>query len=145
VLDWSAGRIHAWRGRLWLDPGRQSAPDWRCDFAPAFEVPSGGRLIWHGPAPESAGRWHYGPIAAGARLARAGGRQPARELLRTLGVPPWRRALWPALYHGETLLVMGAECFDADLERWMKAHGSRLEWHRRPVGLLPFTHSRAAN
>lgn len=140
VLDWSDGRMHAWRGRLWLDPRQPESTAWHSRWAPEVEVPAGGRLVWHGPVPDAAGQWQYRALVEGSRLTCAGGRQSATELLRTLGVPPWRRALWPALYHDRTLLALGAERFDSELERWMRRYGARLEWQQRPATLLPSAH-----
>lgn len=52
--------------------------------------------------------------AGGERLACGGHHRPLKDLLREAGIPPWRRARWPLLFHGEELVAVPGVAARAD-------------------------------
>jgi len=143
ALDWPEARVHAYRRRLWMDRKPLPPSDWTCEWPTGDRcpVPTGGELCWCGDEVRSAiGRhWRIAAPATGARLRLAPGRpkQQVRELMREAGVPPWRRAAYPALTIDGRLCAVGLEWMDCKFIERMKTLGGRLEWHRRPDALLP--------
>lgn len=140
-LDWRAGLIHAYRSRLWFDVKPLPPPDWQLEWPDrdCIEVPAGGTLEWRGGARSAFGaRWRLGPPPEGARLKIAGDRprQRVAELMRTAGIPPWRRHAFPALEIDGRLCAIGADWLDCEFSEQLENNGCRLEWHDRPAGLL---------
>lgn len=142
ALDWPAGRIHAWRGWLWLDvkpdPPAQWSRIWpQADCCP---VPAGGALCWTGCDRTALGReWVLAPTrpAMKLRIHIDGPRRRVAELMREAGVPPWRRYRFPALHLDDRLCAIGADWLDAEFAKRMRDCGGTLEWQRRPASLLP--------
>ncbi|MFN9732326.1 MAG: tRNA lysidine(34) synthetase TilS, partial [Pseudomonadota bacterium] len=66
----------------------------------------------------------------GARMARAARRpsQSVKHLLQSLGVPPWRRARAPLLWHGDALWAVGDWLLAPPLRGWLDARGARYAW-----------------
>jgi len=142
ALAWPEGRLHAWRGRVWLDREPAVAADWQLEWIGEnhCRLPAGGRLVWVGEARGGIGRcWQVAAPPRGARLRRhAGGPEQAlSELMREAGVPPWRRHAYPALSIDGRLCAVGVEWMSAAFAERLDQSNSRLEWQHRPAALIP--------
>lgn len=142
ALAWPEGRLHAWRGRLWLDREIAVADDWQLDWigGDRCRLPAGGSLVWSGEARSEIGRrWQVSAPPRGARLRRhAGGpEQAVSALMREAGIPPWRRHAYPALSIDDRLCAVGIEWMSAAFAERLKGSDSRLEWQQRPAALIP--------
>ena len=131
VVRWPGAELRLWRGALHA-------------MAPLAPAPRGWSLDWDGrqplPLPGGGSLRLEGAIAAlPLRVAaRAGGErivldphrpsQSVKHLLQSLGVPPWRRARAPLLWHGEALWAVGDWVLSLDCRAWLAAHGARLAW-----------------
>lgn len=142
VLDWPIGRLHAWRGRLWLDLEPAVPSDWRHEWLNSNRcpLPAGGSLVWSGVARSEIGNhWQLAAPPRGVRLQLQsdGAEKKLSELMREAGVPPWRRHAYPALSIDGRLCAVGVEWMDASFAKRLEQSGSRLEWQHRPATLIP--------
>jgi len=141
-LAWPAGCLHAWRGRLWLDVKPHPPLDWLEPW-PAGDccpVPAGGELCLDGRHRITpGGAWSLSATRPGMKLRVHAGRPRCQvtELMRTAGVPPWRRGRYPALHLDGRLCAIGTDWLDADFATLMRRHDCMLRWHRRPASLVP--------
>jgi len=145
LLDWRFGQLHAWRARVWLDykplPPAPWRVSWQPDRAPRIELPVGGALVWRGPAPPAEFRCLRVQSTPPAAALRSNPNRPAAritELMRQAGIPPWRRPWMPALLadSGQPL-ALGPDWLDVGFAEALKARGTQLAWHDRPITLLP--------
>ena len=141
-LDWPGACIHAWRDLLWLDIKPLPPSDWSRSWpeSDCCALPVGGALCWHGSDRTPPGRkWAVMATRPGMKLRihANGPRRRVSELMRTAGVPPWRRSRFPALHVDGRLCAIGADWLDAEFQAIMSAHGNALTWRGRPPSLLP--------
>lgn len=142
ALDWRDARLHAWRGRLWLDMKPAVPEVWIQEWLNGSQcpLPAGGHLIWSGIERCRIGRhWQLSAPKAGARLQlhSGGPKKKVSELMREAGVPPWRRHAYPALTIDGSLCSVGIEWMDARFAELLNQSDSGLEWQHRPAALLP--------
>jgi tRNA(Ile)-lysidine synthase len=142
ALDWPDARLHAWRGRLWLDINPAVPDDWQHDWPveDRCPLPAGGSLAWFGVARREFGRhWQLAAPRPGARLRlhTDGPEKAVSELMREAGVPPWRRHEYPALSIDGRLCAVSVEWMDSAFAERLAQCNSHLEWQQRPASLLP--------
>jgi len=145
LLDWPDGQIHAHAGRIWLDPKPLPGPtpDTNWDWRKPAELACGGRLLVTGRLENIerafGSQWRIGPPVDGEKL-RTHGRRPRRtiaELLRSGGIPPWRRNAMPCLRIDGRLQAVGPDWLDVDFANWLARHFIELTWQDRPDALKP--------
>lgn len=141
-LDWPWARIHAWRDRLWLDVKPEPPADWSQPWPEddCCPVPAGGALCWSGGARDALAReWKLTAVRPGMKLQlhANGPRRRVGELMRTAGLPPWRRHRMPALHLDGRLCAVGTEWLDFEFARQLDHHAGVLRWQGRPAALLP--------
>ncbi|MDT8438258.1 MAG: tRNA lysidine(34) synthetase TilS [Wenzhouxiangellaceae bacterium] len=139
LLAWAGGELRAWRERLWLDPPMPETGLQASDWNPhtPFELAVGGQLVLSGQGRPPAGRWQVGRLPGGARLQLAPDRPRQRlgEWLRRHGLPPWRRALLPAVFVDHRLVAVAPDAIDAGFRAALRHAGLTLRWHQRPARL----------
>jgi len=132
---WHGAIVRRWRGLLHAEHLRPALPqDWQADWdgVTPLPLPDGG-LVWL-----EGGR---GPLAAPLRLtARRGGerialpgrphRHALKDVLQSLGIPPWERRQLPLLWQGDALWAAGDLVLSADCDAWLRTHDRRLVWRR---------------
>jgi len=132
---WQGAVVRRWRGLLHAERVRTALPDdWQTDWdgtAP-LALPDGGAL------------WLEGDSAAfdmPVRLtARRGGehillpgrshRHALKDVLQSLGIPPWERRQLPLLWRGDVLWAAGDLVLSAECDAWLRARDRRLAWQR---------------
>ena len=132
---WQGAVVRRWRGLLHAERLRTALPDdWQADWdgtAP-LALPDGGALWLEGDG---------NPFDIPMRLtARRGGeslvqpgrshRQALKNVLQSLGIPPWERRQLPLLWRGDALWAAGDLVLSADCEAWLRARDRRLAWQR---------------
>ncbi|MFN7551989.1 MAG: tRNA lysidine(34) synthetase TilS [Pseudomonadota bacterium] len=131
VVRWPGAELRLWRGALYAMAPLPPAPrGWSLDWdgrAP-LALPCGGSLRIDGAIATLPLR-----VAArigGERIALDARRpsQSVKHLLQSLGVPPWRRARAPLLWHGDALWAVGDWLLAPPLRGWLDARGARYAW-----------------
>lgn len=131
---WQGAVVRRWRGLLHAERLRPALPDgWHAvwDGNAPFRLPDGGVLALE------AG----GPFDTPVRLtARRGGerialpgrahRHALKDVLQSLGVPPWERRQLPLLWRDDALWAAGDLVLSADCDAWLRARGAGLRWCR---------------
>lgn len=135
AFAWQDAIVRRWRDLLHAERQRPALPaDWRMAWngvAPCL-LPDGGRLVL-----ESDGAGFDTPMTL---TARRGGERIAlpgrshthalKDVLQSLGVPPWERRQLPLLWHQDQLWAAGDLVLSADGDAWLRAQGARLAWQR---------------
>lgn len=131
VVRWPGAELRLWRGALHAmaplaAPPRGWSLDW--DGRQPLALPTGGTLRLEGAI--AALPLRVAPRTGGERIVLGAGRpsQSVKHQLQALGVPPWRRARAPLLWHGDALWAVGDWLLAADCRAWLAAHGARLAW-----------------
>lgn len=138
AFAWSGARVLRWRDFLHADrPRAPLPPDWSTgwDGRAPLELPDGGRLRLAGADGDAVAGFEA-PLRVHAR--RGGERivlpgrnhsHALKQVLQERGVPPWRRAHLPLLSDAQgRLQAAGDIACSAQLDRWLRAHGWRLDW-----------------
>ena len=140
-LAWSGAVLRRWRNRLYAGrPQPPLPPGWQVDWdgRSPLPLPGGGELALEPvqePAQERAPAQAFEtPVRArprrGGERLRLPGRQHSSELrdvLQTLGMPPWERLRLPLLEAADgELLAAGDQVVSARLQAWLEAHRLRL-------------------
>ncbi len=131
VVRWIGAELRIWRGSLHVMAPLPPAPvawslNW--DGRGALALPTGGTLRLDGaiaPLPlRVAGR------VGGERIVLSPRRpsQSVKHALQSLGLPPWRRARAPLLWHDDALWAVGDWLLSGACRDWLAAHGARLRW-----------------
>jgi tRNA(Ile)-lysidine synthase len=131
LVRWPGGELRLWRGALHaMAPLARAPREWSVawDGRQPLALPFGGSLRIDGAIASLPLR--VAARAGGERIALAARRptQSVKHLLQSLGVPPWRRARAPLLWHGDALWAVGDWALAADFRAWLAAHGARLAW-----------------
>lgn len=132
---WQGAIIRRWRGLLhaeWLRPALPETWQTVWDGATPLALPDGGTLALEG---------HPGKFDVPLSLsARVGGERivlPGRDhghalkdVLQSLGLPPWERWQLPLLWRGDTLWAAGDLVLSAAADAWLRERDARLVWQR---------------
>jgi tRNA(Ile)-lysidine synthase len=127
-VRWPGAELRLWRGRLYamapLAPPVDYALSW--DTRQLLHLPDGTRLRIDGA--RGALALAVRPRAGGERLTLDDGTPPAtvKSRLPALGIPPWRRARAPLLWHGDDLWAVGDWLLATPFRRWLDAHDARF-------------------
>ena len=135
TFAWQGAVVRRWRDLLHAERLRPALPDgWQTEWdgaAPCL-LPDGGRLVL-----ESDGTGFDLPMTL---TARQGGERitlPGRshthalkDVLQSLGVPPWERRQLPLLWRQDQLWAVGDLVLSADGDTWLRSQGARLAWQR---------------
>jgi len=131
VVRWPGAELRLWRGALYAMAPLPPAPrgwslDW--DGRQPLSLPGGSSLRFDGAI--AALPLRVAPRAGGERIVLSPRRpsQSIKHALQSLGVPPWRRARAPLLWHGDALWAVGDWLLSPPLRDWLDAHGARLAW-----------------
>lgn len=130
---WHDAIVRAWRDLLHAERQRPAlAEDWSVEWdgRDALPLPDGGEWRLHG-----ADRFDMPCLAhtrrGGERIALPGRshRHALKQVLQSLGVPPWERRRLPLLstLDGE-LLAAGDLVLSARIDAWLRERGARLLW-----------------
>lgn len=126
-VRWPGAELRLWRGRLHamapLAPPATYVLSW--DTRAPLQLPDGARLRIDG-GDGAALRLAVRPRAGGERLRLDDVAPPAaaKSRLAALGVPPWRRARAPTLWHDDALWAVGDWLLATPFRRWLDAHGA---------------------
>jgi len=135
TFAWQDAIVRRWRDLLHAERHRPALPDdWRATWdgiAPCL-LPDGGRIVLEGN-----GTGFDMPMTL---TARQGGERitlPGRshthalkDVLQSLGVPPWERRQLPLLWRQDQLWAVGDLVLSADGDTWLRSQGARLAWQR---------------
>jgi len=135
TFAWQGAAVRRWRNVLHAERVRPALPDdWRAtwDGSAPCALPDGGRLALEGD-----GTGFDIPLTL---TARQGGERitlPGRthahalkDVLQSLGVPPWERRQLPLLWRQDDLWAAGDLVLSAEGDAWLRARGARLAWQR---------------
>ncbi|WP_334178178.1 tRNA lysidine(34) synthetase TilS [Pseudoxanthomonas sp.] len=132
---WHGAIVRRWRGLLHAERQRPALPDgWQADWdgtAP-LALPDGGIVSL-----EEQGAPFEVPLRltarrGGERIALPGRahRHALKDVLQSLGIPPWERRQLPLLWRGDALWAAGDLVLSAECDAWLRARGARLRWQR---------------
>jgi tRNA(Ile)-lysidine synthase len=132
---WQDAIVRRWRGLLHAERQRPALPvHWQTpwDGVAPIRLPDGGTLSLEG------GRHGFGTplrLAArqgGERIALPGRshRHALKDVLQSLGIPPWERRQLPLAWQGDRLWAAGDVALSAECDAWLRAQGARLVWRR---------------
>jgi tRNA(Ile)-lysidine synthase len=133
-VRWADVALHVWRDALWIEfPVVQPSSGWECrwDGRDRIVLPGGaGTLCMEGPAPAPALDLVVRPRVGGERIATGAGRPRRRvkHLLQELAIPPWRRAIAPCVWSGDTVLAVGDWLLDPGFAATLAAADVCLRW-----------------
>ncbi len=133
-VRWADVVAYYWQNAWWLERAAPEPPaGWSTPWdgtAPLALPHDAGRLRIDGAAPAQAFvvRGHRG----GERIATGPGRPRRRvkHLLQELQIPPWRRAVAPYLWRGDTVVAVGDWLLDPEFAATLAAAGCCLRWER---------------
>ncbi|MBD9468469.1 tRNA lysidine(34) synthetase TilS [Pseudoxanthomonas sp. PXM01] len=132
---WHGAIVRRWRDLLHAERLRPALPEgWQADWSGAetLPLPDGGWLSLEGDgAPfdmpvRVTGRRGGERIALPARSHR----HALKDVLQSLGIPPWERRQLPLLWQDDVLWAAGDLVLSAACDAWLRAAGRRLVWHR---------------
>lgn len=136
---WRDAIVRAWRDLL--HAGRRTAPlprDWRSawDGRSPLTLPDGGTLALEGAdALPAACTVHARQGGERLRLPGRTHRSALKDVLQTIGLPPWERLHLPLLSTHGALWAAGDLVYAADFDTWLRERGARLAW--TPPASLP--------
>ncbi len=132
---WQGAVVRRWRDLLHAERQRPALPeDWVADWdgANTLPLPDGGTLSLEGD-----GRPFDTPLRVtarqgGERIALPGRshRHVLKDVLQSLGIPPWERRQLPLLWRGDALWAAGDLVLSAACDAWQRTEGRRLRWRR---------------
>lgn len=135
TFAWQGAIVRRWRDLLHAEYLRPALPDdWQAtwDGIAPCALPDGGRLTLEGD-----GTGFGAPLTL---TARQGGERitlPGRththalkDVLQSLGVPPWERRQLPLLWRRDDLWAAGDLVLSAEGDAWLRTRGARLAWQR---------------
>ncbi len=142
LLDWPEAQLRRWDDVLWLDCKPVPPDQWAVEQAVVtntnlqFALPAPlGILRLHGSALPS-GQWlvdsgQAGDVFPGEVIdleTHARCTNNVNELLRSEGIPPWRRTRWPRIRNEGQLLALGSRWLARDCWRSLESQHVQLEW-----------------
>ncbi|MBD9479764.1 tRNA lysidine(34) synthetase TilS [Pseudoxanthomonas sp. PXM02] len=132
---WQDAVVRRWRGLLHAErrrPGLQE--DWEAKWTgtDVLPLPDGGTLSLEGEGPGFETPLRVTARRGGERIALPGRRHrhALKDVLQSLGVPPWERLQLPLLWQEDALWSAGDLVLSADSDAWLRTHGRRLVWRR---------------
>ena len=142
-MRWAQGRIRFWHRQLWLEANKDRqayALIWSTNLPLKLPGDLGTLSLARGAngevhdgfadAPQRTLQVRSGQPGERIRLGLGASRSRVKELLRTHGVPPWRRDHWPRVYAGNRLIALGARWIHPEFASWLENHRLELQWHR---------------
>jgi tRNA(Ile)-lysidine synthase len=130
---WHGAIVRRWRGLLHAERQRPALPEeWESDWdgAARLVLPDGGTVCLEGGRDPLDVPLRVTARRGGERIALPGRshRHALKDVLQSLGVPPWERRQLPLLWQGDTLWAAGDLVLSAACDAWLRAHGRRLAW-----------------
>lgn len=135
TFAWQHAVVRRWRDLLHAERLRPALPEeWQAtwDGSAPYTLPDGGQLSLEGGS--------HGFDVPLTLTARQGGERitlPGRththalkDVLQSLGVPPWERRQLPLLWHQGALWAAGDLVLSEEGDAWLRAQGARLAWQR---------------
>lgn len=132
---WQGAVIRRWRGLLHAERLRPALPEsWQTDWdgaAPCL-LPDGGTLELQGDGARFDPPLRLAARHGGERVVLPGRdhRHALKDVLQSLGVPPWERRQLPLLWQGDTLWAAGDLVLSAAADAWLRQRDARLIWRR---------------
>ena len=132
---WQGAVVRRWRGLLHAERLRPALPeDWQADWdgSASFQLPDGGVLALQDQGEPFETPLRLTARRGGERIALPGRphRHALKDVLQSLGVPPWERRQLPLLWRGDALWAAGDLVLSADCDAWLRARDTRLIWRR---------------
>ena len=138
TLDWHEARLRRWSGALWLDRKPEPPVKWQLNghFDDAHELNIDlphhlGRLVLPvNPANPPGENWQIDSGQPGDQLQVDSLSRSVSELMRSAGIPPWRRAHWPRLRIDGRLIAVGDRWLDGRFNKTLKQQSAGLDWKK---------------
>ena len=132
---WHGAIVRRWGGLLHAERPRPALPeDWQAEWdgAAPLVLPDGGLLRLEDEGDPLMVPLRLTARRGGERIALPGRshRHALKDVLQSLGVPPWERRQLPLLWQGDALWAAGDLVLSAACDAWLRAHGRRLAWRR---------------
>lgn len=133
---WQGAVVRRWRDLLHAERARPALPaTWQAAWngSAPLPLPDGGTLALEGDATAFDAPLRVGARTGGERivLPRRPHSHALKDVLQSLGVPPWERRQLPLLWTGDgQLWAAGDLALSAGCDDWLRAHGARLAWRR---------------
>jgi tRNA(Ile)-lysidine synthase len=132
---WRGAVVRRWRDLLHAEHQRPALPeDWQTHWngADTLALPDGGTLALEGGGAPFDAPLRVSARRGGEHIALAGRshRHALKDVLQSLGVPPWERRQLPLLWQDDTLWAAGDLVLSADCDAWLRARRRRLAWRR---------------
>ncbi len=133
---WQGAVLRRWRGLLHAERLRPALPaQWQAswDGRHPLALPDGGRLWLEGTDAGFGATLRVAARRGGERLVLPGRRHShaLKDVLQSLGVPPWERRQLPLLWApGDALWAAGDLALSDSADAWLRGHGARLAWRR---------------
>lgn len=133
TFHWQGVVVSAWRDLLHVRNLTQQLPaDWRTDWdgRSPLTLPDGGGYRLEGiNAFEQPLAVHARAGGERLQLPGRGHRSELKDVLQSLGVPPWERRQLPLLSTVDgQLLAAGDLVYSSDFDRWLRSSDARLRW-----------------
>ena len=132
---WQDAVVRRWRDLLHAERLRPAlTEDWQAtwDGSAPCTLPDGGRLSLEGASSGFDVPLTLTARHGGERITLPGRTHThaLKDVLQSLGVPPWERRQLPLLWRQDALWAAGDLVLSADGDAWLRAQGARLAWHR---------------
>lgn len=132
---WQDAVVRRWRDLLHAERLRPMLPeDWQAawDGSAPCTLPDGGQLSLEGGSPGFDVPLTLTARQGGERITLPGRTHThaLKDVLQSLGVPPWERRQLPLLWRQGALWAAGDLVLSADGDAWLRARGARLAWQR---------------
>jgi tRNA(Ile)-lysidine synthase len=132
---WQDAVVRRWRDLLHAERQRPALPeDWQAawDGSAPYTLPDGGQLSLEGSSSGFDMSLTLTARQGGERITLPGRMHThaLKDVLQSLGVPPWERRQLPLLWHQDALWAAGDLVLSADGDAWLRTKGARLAWQR---------------
>lgn len=132
---WQDTVVRRWRDLLHAERLRPALPeDWQAHWngEDTLALPDGGTLALEGNGAPFAAPLRVSARRGGEHIALPGRshRHALKDVLQSLGIPPWERRQLPLLWQGDALWAAGDVVLSAECDAWLRTAGRRLVWHR---------------
>jgi len=132
---WHGAVVRRWRGLLHAERQRPALPDdWQVDWdgAAPLVLPDGGVVSLEDQGAPFDVPLRLTARRGGERIALPGRahRHALKDVLQSLGIPPWERRQLPLLWRDDVLWAAGDLVLSAECDVWLRTAGRRLAWRR---------------
>ena len=132
---WHGAVVRHWRGLLHAERQRPALPDdWQVDWdgAAPLALPDGGVVSLEDQGAPFDVPLRLTARRGGERIALPGRahRHALKDVLQSLGIPPWERRQLPLLWRDDVLWAAGDLVLSAECDVWLRTAGRRLAWRR---------------